>query len=231
MKQHLLIVEDDASLARILRDNFVSDGFDVECVGHGNAAVTKATEFMPDLIILDVNLPGTSGFDLCGVLRGRRRTPIVILTARNDKRDKLRGLSLGADDYITKPFDLQELMARVHAVLRRTRPTIDRLALGSVTVDFRTLQARDGDRQIELSHREFELLHYLAERADKVVSRTELLREIWGYIETPHTRSVDHAVARLRKKIEADVDHPRFIHTVHGDGYCLTTERDPAFGN
>ena len=138
MKQHLLIVEDDASLARILRDNFVSDGFDVECVGHGNAAVTKATEFMPDLIILDVNLPGTSGFDLCGVLRGRRRTPIVILTARSDKRDKLRGLSLGADDYITKPFDLQELMARVHAVLRRTRPTIDRLALGSVTVDFRT---------------------------------------------------------------------------------------------
>jgi DNA-binding response OmpR family regulator len=221
--KHLLIVEDDASLARILKDNFISDGFDVECVTHGHAAIAKATEFVPDLIILDVNLPGTSGFELCSVLRGRRRTPIVILTVRSDKWDKLRGLNLGADDYITKPFDLEELMARVHAVLRRTRPTVDSLTLGSIRVDFRNLQARDGDRPLELSPREFELLHYLAERADTVVSRTELLRQIWGYIETPHTRSVDHAMGRLRKKIEGDVDHPRFIHTVHGDGYCLTT--------
>ena len=222
MKQRILIVEDDASLARILKDNFLAEGFDVQCVADGNLAVGRAKEFVPDLVVLDVALPGRSGFDLCGVLRGRRQTAIVILTARSDKKDKLRGLNLGADDYITKPFDLQELMARVHAVLRRVQRGVERDRLGRMTIDFRMLQAWDGDHPVEFSHREFELLRYLAERPDKVVSRNELLREIWGYLETPHTRSVDHAIARLRRKLEADPHHPQFIHTVHGDGYCLT---------
>jgi DNA-binding response OmpR family regulator len=223
MSQRILVVEDDAGLARILRDNLVSEGFEVQCVADGNLVVPKAKEFAPDLILLDVMLPNRSGFELCGVLRGRRQTPIVMLTARSEKRDKLRGLNLGADDYVTKPFDLEELLARIHAVLRRARPGVERLQLGRVVIDFRVLQAWDGERPVEFSHREFELLRYLAERPDRVVSRTELLREIWGYVETPHTRSVDHAIARLRRKLEPDAHHPRFIHTVHGDGYCLTT--------
>jgi two-component system response regulator VicR len=224
MKSRILIVEDDAALSRILTDNFVSEGFEVHCVADGNLAVSKVNDFAPDLILLDVMLPGKSGFDVCTVLRGRRQTPIVMLSARSDRRDKLKGLSAGADDYITKPFDLQELVARVHAVLRRSHQPLERLTLGRVTIDLRALQGWDGPNRLDLSHREFELLKYLAERAHKVVSRTELLREVWGYLEAPNTRSVDHAIARLRRKIEPDVHHPQFIHTVHGDGYCLTPE-------
>jgi DNA-binding response OmpR family regulator len=224
MKQRILIVEDDASLARILRDNLVADGFEVRSVADGDQAVTASSEMAPDLIILDVMLPGKSGFELCGALRGRRQTPVIMLTARSDKRDKVRGLNAGADDYITKPFDLEELMARVRAVLRRAQPPVERLKLGRVTIDFRTLQARQDTEAVEFSHREFEVLRYLAERPNKVVSRNELLREIWGYVEIPNTRSVDHAIVRLRRKIEPDAHHPRFIHTVHGDGYCLTLE-------
>jgi DNA-binding response OmpR family regulator len=224
MKQRILIVEDDAALSRILRDNFVLDGFEVQCVADGNVAVAKANDFSPDLILLDVMLPGKSGLDLCGVLRARRQTPVVVLTARSDRRDKLKALNSGADDYITKPFDLQELLARVHAVLRRAHPIVERLTLGRVVVDLQTLQAWDGPERLDFSHREFELLRYLAARPQKAVSRGELLREIWGYVDAPNTRSVDHAIARLRRKIEPDAHHPRFIHTVHGDGYCLTPD-------
>ena len=223
MKQRILIVEDDAGLARILRDNLAFEGFEVQSVADGRLAAARAREFVPDLVLLDLMLPGKTGFEICGVLRGRRQTPIVILTARSQKSDKLRGLNLGADDYITKPFDLEELIARIHAVLRRAHHRIERLQLGRISVDFRALQASDSGGPIGFTHREFELLRYLAERRDSVVSRTELLREIWGYTDSPHTRSVDHAIARLRRKIEPDPHHPRFIHTVHGDGYCLTT--------
>ena len=225
MKQRILVIEDDAGMARILRDNLTFEGFEVQSVADGKLAAAKAREFVPDLILLDLMLPGKTGFELCGVLRGRRQTPVVILTARGQKSDKLRGLSLGADDYITKPFDLEELVARIHAVLRRARRQIERLQLGRVTVDFGALQAVEGTRPVAFTHREFELLRYLAERSGSVVSRTELLREVWGYTETPHTRSVDHAIARLRQKIEPDAHRPRFIHTVHGDGYCLTPDQ------
>jgi DNA-binding response OmpR family regulator len=224
MKKRLLVVEDDVSLARVLRDNLVFDGFDVECVTDGNTAVTRVREFTPDLVVLDIMLPGTSGFDLCGLLRLGGRIPIIIVSARGQKADRLRGLNLGADDYITKPFDVEEFLARVHAVLRRARPAIEQLVLGRVTIDFRARQATNGSRTIHLTHREFELLQYLAEHPARVVYRNELLREVWRYAGTPMTRSVDHAIVRLRKKIEPDAHHPRFIHTVHGDGYCLVTE-------
>ncbi len=223
MKKRILVIEDDAALARVLRDNFEFEGFEVLCVADGSIAVGKAREFNPDLIVLDIMLPGTvSGFDLCGVLREGGRAPIIMLTAKGQKTDKLRGLNLGADDYVTKPFDLEELLARVHAVLRRARPVVDRLALGRIVVDFRARVATEGTRPVHLTHREFELLRYLAERQERVVFRNELLREVWGYPDTPSTRSVDHAIARLRKKIEPDAHRPQFIHTVHGDGYCLT---------
>ena len=228
MKKRILVVEDDVSLARVLRDNLVFEGFSVECAGDGHAAVTAARAFAPDLVILDVMLPGRDGFELCGLLRQGGATPIIMLTARSQKSDKLKGLQLGADDYVTKPFDVEELMARVHAVLRRSRPEVDGAVLGEVTVDFRTMTVTRGSAQLHLTHREFELLRYLAQRAGRVVSRHELLREIWAYPDTPVTRSVDHAIARLRKKIEPDPGRPRFIHTVHGDGYTITPEGSPA---
>jgi len=222
MKKRILVVEDDSGLARVLGDNLTFDGFDVECVATGTSAVSRARTFLPDLVVLDIMLPDTDGFELCGVLRQGGRLPIIILTARSQKADKLRGFNLGADDYITKPFDLEELLARVHTVLRRARPIVERLTLGAVTIDFQSERATRDNRPLHLTHREFEMLQYLAERQHRVVHRDELLREVWGFPEMPFTRAVDHAIMRLRRKIEADAHRPRFIHTVHGDGYCLS---------
>jgi DNA-binding response OmpR family regulator len=224
MKKRILIVEDDTSLARILSDNFTFEGFDVCSVFDGNKALDAVHEFAPDLVVLDVTLPGRSGFELCNLIRRAGQTLIIMLTARGQKADKLKGLGLGADDYVTKPFDLEEFLARVHALFRRAHPPVERLVLGHVIVDFEALTASEDGHPIYLNHREFEVLRYLAERSDRIVYRSELLREVWGYHDVPHTRSVDHAIARLRKKIERDPHHPRFIHTVHGDGYRLTVE-------
>jgi DNA-binding response OmpR family regulator len=224
MKKRILVVEDDAALARVLRDNLGFDGFDVQCVGSGASALNALKSFTPDLVVLDLMLPDANGFDLFGTFRQGGDTPIIILTARGQKVDKLRGLNLGADDYVTKPFDLEEFLARVHAVLRRSRPVLDHLTLGVVAIDFRARHATKYDRTLHLTYREFELLRYLADRQGRVVHRDELLREVWGYADMPTTRSVDHAIARLRKKIEANAHRPRFIHTVHGDGYCLTPD-------
>jgi two-component system response regulator VicR len=223
MRKRILVVEDDQALARILGDNLAYEGFEVRIEEDGNCALEHARAFSPDLVLLDLMLPGRDGLDLCSVLRQAGKVPIIILSARSQKLDKVRGFQLGADDYITKPFDMDELLARIHAVLRRMRPAVDQLTMGSLTVDFRTLRATNGTQDLHLSHREFEVLRYLAERQERVVHRNELLREIWGYLDAPHTtRSVDHAIARLRKKIETDPHHPTLIHTVHGDGYCLS---------
>jgi DNA-binding response OmpR family regulator len=224
MKTRILVVEDDAALSRVLRDNLTYEGFQVECAADAREASARSKHFTPDLVVLDIMLPDGNGFDLCGHLRQGGRTPIIMLTARSQKADKLRGLELGADDYVTKPFDLEELLARIKVVLRRARPSVERLALGGVVVDFRALRATQAGRPLHLSYREFDVLRYLAERQGRVVSRAELLSQIWSYADSPLTRSVDHAIARLRKKIEPDPHRPRFIHTVHGDGYCLTPE-------
>jgi two-component system, OmpR family, response regulator MtrA len=223
MRKRILIVEDDAALAKVLSHNLTFEGFQVQSVGNGDLAIDVARTFAPDLVLLDIALPGKSGLELCRIWREGTQTPIVLLTARGQKEDKLRGLKAGADDYVTKPFDLEELIARVHAVLRRARPSLDRLKLGAITIDFVGLQAWNGRLPIELTHREFLILRYLAERPNSIVHREELLRELWGYPEAPHTRAVDHAIARLRRKIEHDPHHPQFIHTVHGDGYSLTS--------
>lgn len=221
-KRRILIIEDDAVLAKGLRDSLCSQDFDVRCVSDGGVAQASAEEFKPDLIVLDLMLPGRSGFELCQAIRNAGETPILVLTVRSGKADKLRCLNHGADDYLTKPFDLEELLARIRAILRRTRPNLETLTLGSVAIDFKSrLALRDGV-DVHLTHKEFEILNYLAEREGQVVHREELLKELWGFAQTPFTRSVDTAVARLRKKIESDAHRPRFIHTVHGDGYCLT---------
>src|SRR6478672_1753532 len=140
-KKRILVVEDDRALARVLRDNLTFDGFEVEWVANGNLAETRINALNPDLVVLDITLPGRDGFEICSALRQRGRVPILMLTARGQKADKLKGLDLGADDYMTKPFDLEEFLARVRAVLRRTRPAVDELMLGRVTIDFRARQA------------------------------------------------------------------------------------------
>jgi DNA-binding response OmpR family regulator len=224
MKKRVLLVEDDPVLTRVLRDNLTFEGFDVRSAADGRQAQVMARDFAPDLVLLDVNLPGQSGFDVCEAWRQRSQVPIILLTAMGQKADKIRGLQLGADDYVTKPFDLEELLARIHAVLRRTRPFASRLVLGDVTIEFGTRKAARGSVELDLTHRDFEILQYLANRPHTIVSRDELLRAVWGYPDTAATRAVDHAIARLRKKIEEKPHKPRYIHTVHGDGYYLAPD-------
>ncbi len=221
MKKRILVVEDDNGLAQVICDNLAIEGYAVDRVADGNEAIDTARRVSPDLVILDVMLPGRDGFEICGLLRRGGQTPIVMVTARVQQSDKLRGLDLGADDYIAKPFDILELLARVRAVLRRAARGVEKLQLGGVTVDFVAMTAARGTTPLALGHREFDVLRYLAEHRGKVVHRDELLREVWAYPDVPLTRSVDNAIARLRKKIEADPARPRFILTVHGDGYCL----------
>ena len=223
LRLRVLVVEDDHLLAKVVCDNLALDGFEVRRAADAHSAVNLVREFGPDLILLDVMLPDRSGFDLFETLHQGGRIPVIFLTARGETADKLRGLGLGADDYVIKPFDLAELLARVHAVLRRARGAVDRLTLGDVVIDFKSQTAVRGTETLRLTHREFELLRFLAARAGRVVHRGELLRGVWGYPDdSASTRSVDHAIARLRRKIEPQSDQPRFIHTVHGDGYSLT---------
>jgi DNA-binding response OmpR family regulator len=224
VRSRILIVEDDFSLAQILRDNLIVDGFDVEWATHPDIALTLYRSFAPDLVLLDVMLPDLSGFELGRVLRHGGKTPIIMLSARGQKADKLEGLRLGADDYITKPFDMEELVARIHTVLRRVKPAVGIIQLGGVTIDFRRGLATGAGGDLRLTHREFEILRVLAERHSRVVFRDELFKEIWGFVDSTTTRSVDRAVSRLRQKIEADPRNPRFLRTVHGDGYILTVE-------
>ncbi len=224
-KRRILVVEDDASLAQVLEATLVADGFEVRTAADGDTALFAAREFTPDLALVDVSLPDRSGFDLCEHWSRTQMMPVILLTARTQRADKLQGLRLGAEDYITKPFDVEELLARIRIVLRRMRPSVERLVIGSLVIDFTRLQATNDGTPLDLTHREFELLRYLAERSHRVVLRDELLREVWGYVHPPHTRAVDAAIVRLRRKIEQDPKAPRYVHTVHGDGYRLTTEQ------
>lgn len=223
-KRRILLAEDNPTISEVLADNLTFEGYEVRCVDDGRAAVKAAAEFLPDLVILDIMLPGLDGLEVCRQLRPRSHMAIMMLTALGDKDDRIRGLNLGADDYVTKPFHLEEVIARVRAVLRRTHPDIETLMLGTITIDFAHLRAFDGDKDIALTNQEFELLHYLAIRRGTTIHRDELLMKVWHYPAAPLTRLVDRAIARLRSKIETDPHHPRFIHTVHGEGYCLTPE-------
>jgi DNA-binding response OmpR family regulator len=223
MPHRILVVEDDSTLRLVLRDNLQSEGYEVDVAADGASAVSRARAATPDLIVLDLTLPDHDGFEVLPILRSLGQIPIIVLTARTQRDEKLKGLTLGADDYITKPFDPEELFARIGAVLRRARPRVSRIRLGAVTIDFPEKCASKGGRNIPLTHREFELLSYLADRRDVVVPRAELLRAVWGYLDSDIvTRTVDFAVARIRKKIEPDPHRPQFIRTAHGDGYCLS---------
>jgi DNA-binding response OmpR family regulator len=224
VSKRVLIVEDDKAIARLLRDNLQYEGFKVESSETGHDALAIAKRFAPDLVLLDLMLPNDlDGFELCRSLsQGPKRIPVIILTALGQKEDRIRGLTLGADDYVTKPFALDELLARIHAVLRRVTPRLDQLKLGSALIDFRRLRAFKSGKELILTDREFEVLRYLAERSGTVVTRDELLRVVWGYADAPTTRTVDNFIFRLRHKLEPDPHHPRYIRSAYGDGYRLT---------
>jgi DNA-binding response OmpR family regulator len=219
----VLIVEDDLAILRGLRDNLVAESYEVLTASDGEAAYRTVREQQPDLVILDLMLPRMSGYEVCRKLRqDGDAVPILMLTARGEESDRVLGLDLGADDYVTKPFSVRELLARVRALVRRAhppKPLPDELRFDDVVVDFRRFEARKGDRRLELTRKEYGLLRYLAARAGEVVRRDELLEEVWDYKSYPTTRTVDNHVLSLRGKLEAVPAEPRHLITVHGVGY------------
>ena len=221
----ILLVEDDPSIARGLAMNLGLEGFRAVSAADGEEALRLCQSQRPDLVLLDLMLPKLDGLEVIRRLRAQAEdVPIVVLSAKGDEADKVMALSLGADDYVTKPFALDELLARVHAVLRRTKPPIETLRLGNTLIDFKRLTASNGTKKVELTDREFEILHCLAERAGHVVTRDELLHLVWGYSDAPLTRTVDNFIFRLRHKLEPDPRHPTYIRKAYGDGYRLVIE-------
>jgi two-component system alkaline phosphatase synthesis response regulator PhoP len=221
--KRILVIEDEPQMLLGLRVNLELEGYEVQTAADGEDGLAKAAAFAPDLVILDVMLPRKNGFDVCRELRARAiTTPIVMLTARSAETDKVLGLELGADDYVTKPFSIIELLARVRAVLRRTashKPATDAVRIGDIEVDFKLHQARRGRARIEFTAREFELLRYFVQHTGQVVTREQILNEVWGYEEFPTTRTIDNFVAKLRQKIELAPHAPEHILTIHGSGY------------
>ena len=222
-KSKVLIVEDEPDMILGLKDNFEFEGYEVITAADGVAGLERARTVKPDLIILDIMLPKLSGLEVCKTLRGEGyESPIIMLTARGQEIDKVVGLELGADDYVTKPFSIRELLARVRAILRRTegkKKRLERYRFADVDLDFEVYRAKKGDEPLDLSPREFELLRYLIERKGETVSRDRLLEDVWGYESYPSTRTVDTHIAKLRAKIGDSGSEPRFILTIHGSGY------------
>ncbi len=219
----VLIVEDEEAMAIALRDGFEYEGYEVVLARDGAAGLELARAARPDLLILDVMLPRLSGHDVCREIRKSGSVlPIIMLTARGQEIDKVLGLKLGADDYVTKPFGFLELAARAEALLRRASgnvPGTEEYRFGEVVVHFGRAEARKRDEDLGLTARELRLLRYFLENRGRVVSREQLLDEVWDYEKAPFTRTVDMHVAKLRKKIEDDPTRPRFLLTVHGIGY------------
>jgi DNA-binding response OmpR family regulator len=219
----ILIVEDEPDMVLGLKDNFEFEGYEVITAGDGAIGLEKARAAKPDLVILDIMLPVLSGLEVCKTLRGEGfEKPIVMLTARGQEIDKVVGLELGADDYVTKPFSIRELLARVRAILRRSeggKKRLSRYRFSDIELDFEVYRAKKGGEALDLSPREFELLRYLIERKGETVSRDQLLEDVWGYESYPSTRTVDTHIAKLRAKIGDSGSEPRFIMTIHGTGY------------
>jgi two-component system alkaline phosphatase synthesis response regulator PhoP len=221
----LLLVEDEVGLVMTLTDRLESEGFTVESARDAKSGLQRATEERFDMILLDVMLPGGSGLDICRTIRQKGiQTPVLMLTARGQVVDRVVGLKLGADDYLVKPFEMAELLARIEAVSRRTRPspsptTTEAFQSGDLRMDFRRAEVSKNGTLLGLSAREYKLLRYFVEHRGAALSRDELLNEVWGYNAMPSTRTVDVHVAWLRQKIEDNPRHPKFILTVHGLGY------------
>ena len=227
----VLVVEDDAAILRVLVDNLGGESYEVRTARSGEEGLRIIRDEHPDLVVLDLMLPGVSGFEVCRrVRREGIHTPILVLTARGEEVDQVMGLDLGADDYVTKPFSVAELLARVRALLRRAQPDValpERLTFDDVTVDFVRYEATKGGRPVQLTPKEYAVLRYLTARPGVVVQRADLLLDVWGYNQLPTTRTVDNHVALLRAKLEDDPAAPRRILTVHGVGYKLVLGDDP----
>jgi DNA-binding response OmpR family regulator len=224
----ILIVEDEAHMLQGLKDNLEFEGYEVDTASQGETGQEKILSNKYDLILLDVMLPKVSGFDICKAARKQGiNTPIILLTAKGEELDKVLGLELGADDYITKPFSLRELLARIKAILRRTgngntsANTDETVVIGTLTVHFKNYEASVNGESVKMSHKEFEILRYLYEHPGETIHRDDLMSEVWGIDYEVTTRTVDNFILKLRQKIEPDPNHPKIIHTVHGIGYKM----------
>ena len=221
MSARILVVEDDRDIAELVRGNLEAAGFDCRVVHEGDLALRAVRERAPDLLVLDVMLPGVDGLEITRRLRQRSAVPILLLTARREEADKILGFELGADDYLTKPFSPRELVARVRALLRRATPAApgERIEVGELSIDAaRRRVERSGD-EVELTSLEFDLLHFLAARPGRVYTRQSLMEQVWGEDRVVDERSIDSLVSRLRRKLESDPRHPRYVQTVWGAGY------------
>ena len=222
----ILIVDDEPEIVRGLEDNLRFEGYQTAAATNGETALALALSDAPDLILLDIMMPRMSGWDVCRALRNKGiEVPVIMLTARGEEIDRVRGLELGADDYITKPFSLRELLARVRAVLRRPGPRgrFEEYRFGDVRIRPRVRQVFKAGQGIRLTRKEFDLLVFLVAHRGEVITRERLLDEVWGYERFPTTRTVDTHILRLRKKFEADADRPVWILTLHGHGYKFAT--------
>ncbi|HSD63992.1 MAG TPA: response regulator transcription factor [Ignavibacteriaceae bacterium] len=221
----ILIVEDEPNMRLGLKDNLEFEGYEVDLADDGEAGLHKILDSNYDLILLDVMMPKLSGFDVCKTIRKKGiNTPVILLTAKDQEIDKVLGLELGADDYVTKPFSLRELLARIKAVLRRgesLKTDDNKIKIGQLDVNFQNYTAAKENESLTMTHKEFEILHYLWKHRNQTVSRDDLLEKIWGYEESPTTRTVDNFILKLRQKIEGDPNHPKILITVHGIGYKL----------
>ena len=224
----ILIVDDEPSMREGLSDNLIFEGYQTEMASNGIEALDIIKDQTFDLIVLDVMMPEMSGFEVCKQMRqDGNKVPVILLTAKGEEIDKVVGLELGADDYITKPFSLRELLARIKAILRRSEngstesPTSKFETIGLLQVDFKNYLAKIANREVKLSHREFEVMHFLWAHKNKVVSRDDLLKNIWGYDEFPTTRTIDNFILKLRQRVEVNPNEPKIILTVHGLGYKM----------
>ena len=226
----VLVVEDDPGILRTVADNLRFEQYDVVTATDGETAYMLHQKEQPDLIVLDLMLPRMSGLELCRKLRTKHaQVPVLMLTARGEEADRVRGLDLGGDDYVTKPFSVPELMARVRALLRRTSASPgapEMLRFGQAEVDFERYAAHRRGRPVEMTRKEFALLRFLASRKNTVVTRDEILNKVWGLESYPVTRTVDNHIASLRAKLESNPAHPVHIQTVHGVGYKFVPDRD-----
>ena len=224
----ILIVEDEPSMRMGLKDNLEFEGFSVDYAEEGKTGLEKIRTNNYDLVLLDVMLPEISGFEICKTIRKEgNKTPVILLTAKGEEIDKVLGLELGADDYVTKPFSLRELLARIKAVLRRGEQNNsdskieEIIKIGKLNINFTTYNANENGGDVQMSYKEFEVLHYLWNRKNETVSRDDLLKDIWGQDVYITTRTIDNFILKLRQKIETDSKHPKIILTVQGIGYKL----------
>jgi len=218
----ILVIEDEPDLLRGLALNRKAEGYAVLTASSGDAGIEQALRERPELILLDVMLPGMNGLDVCRELRRKGfDAPIIMLTAKAEEVDRVVGLEIGADDYVTKPFGIRELLARIRARLRRHVPSAAGLRLGPVEIDFDKHEATRGGQRIELTGKEFDVLRLLAQHRGDIVTRDRLLEEVWGYETYPTTRTVDNHILRLRQKLEEDPSNPRYILSIYGEGYKL----------